>query len=63
MIGGQLTSGLVPRLKEVLPVTREVGRHSIHVRHLVDGEDLATLLIEARHGRAYDGGTRESWCD
>ena len=27
------------------------------------GEDLATLLIAAGVGRAYDGGKRASWCD
>ena len=30
---------------------------------LVDGEDLTTLLIEAGHGRAYEGGAREGWCE
>ena len=30
---------------------------------IVDGEDLTTLLIEAGHGRAYEGGAREGWCE
>ncbi len=29
----------------------------------VDGRDLAEALIEAGHGRAYDGGARGSWCE
>lgn len=28
---------------------------------LANGEDLATLLIEAGHGIAYDGGERPDW--
>ncbi len=27
------------------------------------GEDLATLLVAAGLGRAYDGGKRRAWCD
>lgn len=29
----------------------------------VDGKDLVEALIQAGHGRAYDGGIRGSWCD
>ncbi|MDE0058936.1 MAG: thermonuclease family protein [Defluviicoccus sp.] len=29
---------------------------------IVDGDSLAELLIEAGHGRAYDGRKRQSWC-
>ncbi len=29
----------------------------------VDGKDLVEALISAGHGRAYDGGARESWCE
>ncbi|HID99444.1 MAG TPA: thermonuclease family protein [Thiotrichaceae bacterium] len=29
----------------------------------LDGEDLATMLIEAGLGRPYLGNRRESWCD
>lgn len=28
----------------------------------VDGKDLVKALIQAGHGRAYDGGKRGSWC-
>lgn len=28
----------------------------------VDGSSLAQMLIDAGHGRAYDGGRRLSWC-
>lgn len=28
----------------------------------VDGENLAQALIQANHGRAYKGGTRDGWC-
>jgi endonuclease YncB( thermonuclease family) len=28
----------------------------------IDGRDLAVLLIEAGHGRAYHGGRRAPWC-
>ena len=31
-------------------------------RVFVAGEDLTALLIEAGHGRPYDGGKRGSWC-
>ena len=30
---------------------------------LADGRSLAGLLITEGLGRAYDGGTREGWCD
>lgn len=29
---------------------------------IVDGKSLAALLIEAGHGRGYDGEKRQSWC-
>ena len=29
---------------------------------ILDGRPLSALLIEAGHGRAYDGGKRRSWC-
>ena len=29
---------------------------------VLDGRTLSSLLIEADHGRAYDGGRRSSWC-
>ncbi|HED35283.1 MAG TPA: thermonuclease family protein [Gammaproteobacteria bacterium] len=29
----------------------------------IDGENLAHLLIKSGHGRAYDGGKRQGWCD
>ena len=29
---------------------------------VLDGRTLSALLIEAGHGRAYDGGKRKSWC-
>ncbi len=38
------------------------GRVLAHVQ-LKDGENLADLLIANGHGRPYDGGTRQSWCD
>ena len=28
----------------------------------IDGENLATSLIKAKHARPYDGGTRKGWC-
>ena len=28
----------------------------------VDGENLAQALIQAKHGRVYNGGTRDGWC-
>lgn len=30
---------------------------------IVDGENLADLLIDAGHAKPYDGGTKEGWCD
>ena len=30
---------------------------------IVDGENLADLLIQAELGRPYDGGSRQGWCD
>lgn len=30
---------------------------------IVDGRDLADVLIERGMGRVYDGGKREGWCD
>ncbi len=30
---------------------------------LVDGVNLADLLIDNGHARAYDGGAREGWCE
>lgn len=30
---------------------------------LINGQDLAALLIGAGKGRAYDGGKRAGWCD
>jgi micrococcal nuclease len=30
---------------------------------LIDGRDLAELLIQAGHGRRYHGERRRSWCD
>ena len=29
---------------------------------VIDGQSLSESLIAAGHGRAYDGGKRESWC-
>ena len=29
----------------------------------VDGENLTSALINAKHARAYDGGRREGWCE
>ncbi len=32
--------------------------------HLVlDGTDAADVMLKAGHGRPYDGGAREGWCD
>ena len=32
--------------------------------HLVlDGTDAADVMLKAGHGRTYDGGAREGWCD
>jgi len=28
----------------------------------VDGKDLAALIVAAGHGRLYNGGRRQSWC-
>lgn len=28
----------------------------------VDGQNLAEALIQAKHGRAYNGGSRDGWC-
>ena len=30
---------------------------------MLDGRTLSDLLIEAGHGRPYDGGKRTGWCD
>ena len=30
---------------------------------ILDGRALSVLLIEAGHGRAYDGGKHAAWCD
>ncbi len=38
------------------------GRVVARIR-LADGTDLTELLIQARHGRPYDGGRRRGWCD
>lgn len=35
----------------------------IAARVMIDGEDLATGLIEAGLGRSYNGGHRDSWCN
>jgi endonuclease YncB( thermonuclease family) len=32
------------------------------VRLVVDGEDVARMMIRAGHARAYGGGLRGSWC-
>ncbi len=37
------------------------GRVVARIR-LVDGSDLTELLIQAKHGRPYDGGRRQGWC-
>ncbi len=37
------------------------GRVVARIR-LADGTDLTELLIQARHGRRYDGGRRRGWC-
>ncbi len=37
------------------------GRVVARIR-LADGTDLTELLIQARHGRPYDGGRRRGWC-
>ena len=29
---------------------------------ILDGKPLSSTLIEAGHGRAYDGGRRKAWC-
>lgn len=34
----------------------------IAARVMIDGEDLATELIEAGLGRLYNGGHRDQWC-
>lgn len=38
------------------------GRVVARIR-LADGADLTALLIRAEHGRRYDGGRRQGWCD
>lgn len=47
-------------------VTLERGRRDKYGRTLakvfIDGRDLAELLIEAGHGRAYHGEKRRPWC-
>ncbi|MDE0343979.1 MAG: thermonuclease family protein [Deltaproteobacteria bacterium] len=37
------------------------GRVVARIR-LADGTDLTELLIQARHGRPYNGGRRRGWC-
>ena len=38
------------------------GGRVLAIAYTPDGRDLADVLIEARLGRAYDGGKRQGWC-
>lgn len=40
--------------------TDKYGRRLL--RLTVDGRDVAERMVEAGHGRRYDGGRRRSWC-
>ena len=53
-VGGRITLVNVKRGKYA-------GRVVARIR-LVDGSDLTELLIQAKHGRPYDGGRRQGWC-
>jgi endonuclease YncB( thermonuclease family) len=50
--------------EDVQLVDVRLGKYAGRVvaRVLVDGQDLAAMLVEAGLGRVYHGGTREGWC-
>lgn len=54
--------GDVPLVSVVrLHLGKYAGRYVARVENQ-SGADLSTALIEAGHGRPYDGGKREAWC-
>ena len=53
--------GTVVDLKNIKD-DKYIGRIDANVI-LPDGRDLGRVLINEKHGRAYSGGKRKSWCE
>ena len=57
-------AALLKRARQVELRSIERGKYFRLVSTVVvDGQDLAEALIEARYGRTYNGGKRLGWCD
>ena len=57
-------AALLKRARQVELRSIERGKYFRLVSTVVvDGQDLAEALIEARYGRTYNGGRRLGWCD
>lgn len=54
---------LLNNANEILLVNTERGKYfRILAVVMIDGINLAELLIESGLGYAYEGGTKQSWC-
>lgn len=53
--------GTVVELKNIKD-DKYIGRIDANVI-LPDGRDVGNVLIREKHGRAYNGGRRQSWCE
>ena len=49
--------------EDIIVTVIDIGKYGRPVSLVkVDGEDLATDMIDKKMGRLYDGGTRLGWC-
>ena len=48
--------------KQVIVRTTKVSKFGYYLAEIyVDGQNISDALIKSKHGRYYDGGTKEAW--